>query len=795
MKKADFEQLQQAAEQLNWQEELYELQELEQTAEAKTFFVAFVGCYSAGKSCLINNLLGRELLPHGTTETTTVLTYLRYAEEEKACLHKIDGSTQEISLEEVGSVDQRRENWNPDELDYLEVFVNSPLLQSGMILMDTPGINTTILRHEQLLQKTLAVAARVVYVMSGTPSRVDCGLLQEMQQRGLKPACVRTHFDQVKQQEENAEQTMQADCTRLADYGVEQCYFVSNLRESPYYENLTPLQTMLTECGSNAQEELENAIRMRLYVLAERCEKELEQRIEVLGKLDQKDQSAVQEKCEELRAQIEALEQGAQAREEEIVNRLRQAQRKLDSTVTRKMEADLEESADRIARSSADRDGTIALLRAEARKQLEQLNWEIGEVGTNALQQTNEELKNTLDGLKLEATPEMMADDLITLQNRQNEEVEELQQALTLLKQNRQQLEQELQGVDLDELKEELDLAEEKLSAAQQNLSNSEPYVPVMREQRTGEKQPSEIAGDIGKLVDWALLLMPGEAVEKGINTVLKSKVVKGGIAKGLKLVSRSARKADKQKDVLYLIREIGAQSKRRKQAAEIADTASKIAVAGSKGMKTVQTGAYTQGYGEDEKPSFLDVVTVEYWAKKVGSLFDTPPRMVEDEEMASRWKRQRAELEGELREKQLKAYERKKEYNAFVSQQEEQQAKLEAMRVEEDKLEREWNRRCSQIEEENKKKALKKWHQECAAWYREQVRSELQAVLAQARKELPERIMTYQTQQLEDVKQRLEAKNEEYNALLNAPAGENRKKLEDMVRLLEGLKEEYGNA
>lgn len=664
-----------------------------------------------------------------------------------------------------------------------------------MILMDTPGINTTILRHEQLLQKTLAVAARVVYVMSGTPSRVDCGLLQEMQQRGLKPACVRTHFDQVKQQEENAEQTMQADRTRLADYGVEQCYFVSNLQESPYYENLTPLQTMLTECGSNAQEELENAIRMRLYVLAERCEKELEQRIEVLGKLDQKDQSAVQEKCEELRAQIEALEQGAQAREEEIMNRLRKAQRKLDSTVTRKMEADLEESADRIARSSADRDGTIALLRAEARKQLEQLNWEIGEVGTNALQQTNEELKNTLDGLKLEATPEMTADDLITLQNRQNEEVEELQQALTLLKQNRQQLEQELQGMDLDELKEGLDLAEEKLSAAQKNLSNSEPYVPVMREQRTGEKQPSEIAGDIGKLADWALLLMPGEAVEKGINTVLKSKVVKGGIAKGLKMLSRSARKADKHKDVLYLIREIGSQSKRTKRAAEIADTASKIAVAGSKGMKTVQTGTYTQGYGEDEKPSFLDVVTVEYWAKKVGSLFDTPPRMVEDEEVASRWKQQRAELEEELREKQLKAYERKKEYNAFVSQQEEQQAKLEAMRVEEDKLEREWNRRCSQIEEENKKKVLKKWHQECAAWYREQVRSELQAVLAQARKELPERIMIYQTQQLEDVKQRLEAKNEEYNALLNAPAGENRKKLEDTVRLLEGLKEQYGNA
>lgn len=800
--KSDFERLRQAAEQMDWQKELYELQELEQTAEDKNFFVAFVGCYSAGKSCLINNLLGRELLPHGTTETTTVLTYLRYAEEERACLHKTDGSTQEIPLVEVSSVDQRRENWNVDELDYLEVFVNSPLLQSGMILMDTPGINTTILRHEQLLQKTLAVAARIVYVMSGSPSRVDCGLLQEMQRRSLELACVRTHFDQVKQQEENAEQTMRADCTLLADYGVKQCYFVSNLNESPYYKNLTPLQAMLAERGSHAQEELENAIRMRLNVLAERCEKELEQQIEVLKKLDQQNQLAVREKCEELRAQIDALEQGAQVREEEIENRLRQAQRKLDGVVTRKMEARLEESADRIARSSADRNGTIALMREEVKKQLEQLNWEIGEVGTSALRQTNEELKNTLDVLKLEVAPEMTADDLITLQNMQNEEVEELKQALTQLKQNRQQLEQALQGMDLDELKEELDRAEERLSTAQQNLNNSEPYVPAMREQYTGEKQPSEIAGEIGKLADLALLLLPGEAVESGINVVLKSKAFKGTVAKGLKILSKSARQADRQKDTLYLLRsvtkplqEISAQKKRARQASKIADTASKIAIAGSKGLKAVQTGTYTQDYSEDEKPSFLDLATVEYWAKKVGGLFDTPPLMVEDEENAHRWKQQRADLEEQLRDEQLKVYERKKEYNAFVSQEEAMQAKQEAMRVAEDKLEREWKRRSSQIKEEEKKKALKKWHKECAAWYLEQVRPELQTILAQARKELPERIMTYQAQQLEDVKQRLETKKKEYDALLNAPAGENRKKLEDMVGLLNGLKEQYDNA
>lgn len=69
----EFGLLQQAAEQLNWAEEKRQLEELEQQEQERNFFVAFVGRYSAGKSCLINNLLGRELLPHGTTETTTAL--------------------------------------------------------------------------------------------------------------------------------------------------------------------------------------------------------------------------------------------------------------------------------------------------------------------------------------------------------------------------------------------------------------------------------------------------------------------------------------------------------------------------------------------------------------------------------------------------------------------------------------------------------------------------------------------------------------------------------------------------
>lgn len=203
----EFRLLQQAAEQLNWAEEKRQLEELEQQEQERNFFVAFVGRYSAGKSCLINNLLGRELLPHGTTETTTALTYLRFGEEEKALIHTVDGGVQQVTLEQVRDVDQRKELWEPDTLEYLEVFVNSDLLRGGMILLDTPGINTVIQRHEQLLARSLALAARVVYVMGGSPTQVDADLLRQMKKRGLQTVCVRTHFDQVNPTEEDPEQT------------------------------------------------------------------------------------------------------------------------------------------------------------------------------------------------------------------------------------------------------------------------------------------------------------------------------------------------------------------------------------------------------------------------------------------------------------------------------------------------------------------------------------------------------------------------------------------------------------
>ena len=53
-----FEKIAQAMTALGWEEEREELERMRATMEEGSFFVAFLGQYSAGKSCLINHLLG-----------------------------------------------------------------------------------------------------------------------------------------------------------------------------------------------------------------------------------------------------------------------------------------------------------------------------------------------------------------------------------------------------------------------------------------------------------------------------------------------------------------------------------------------------------------------------------------------------------------------------------------------------------------------------------------------------------------------------------------------------------------
>lgn len=807
----EFRLLQQAAEQLNWAEEKRQLEELEQQEQERNFFVAFVGRYSAGKSCLINNLLGRELLPHGTTETTTALTYLRFGEEEKALIHTVDGGVQQVTLEQVRDVDQRKELWEPDTLEYLEVFVNSDLLRGGMILLDTPGINTVIQRHEQLLARSLALAARVVYVMGGSPTQVDADLLRQMKKRGLQTVCVRTHFDQVNPTEEDPEQTCASDRATLEKCGVdaENCYFVSNLETSKYYARKEPLRSMLMECGSHAQEELEQAIHAQTVLLAERCCKGLAERQEVLNSLNSADREAVQKKLTALSRQIESLEQSAEKREEQMNERLQEAERKLSGPVTREMEENLDDSIERVCSSDVAPEEMAALLKKEARNQMAQLTEQISSVSDCTLQQTNSAWNGTLENIEMEQLPELEVDRFATLQMEQDSEREALLRQMQALKENKEQIEEWLTGIkdtpEYQEVEEAVREANEDLRTSENAYENMGEYVPQMRQVEQKGMKPSDVAEGVGRIAEMAFLLIPGSAWGSAAGSAAKALKNSGRVGttlyKGLTVVANNSKVLNAVDAVNDTVTKTNWMSKlftskaKRQEMQDLKKIEALAAGAATKGVVALDEFKRSQGYDpdSDDNPTFLDMLSVPYWTKKVGKKFDAPPKYVDVGDQEG-FKEEKKRLQEEIRQKKLKAFEMKQKLKFYDSQAEEMEAKRQAAVVDEEELERELKKHEQEIAAKARKDALEKWRENCGQWYRDQLQPELKKMIADARVQLPERLTYYQEKRLRSVRQRLEEKKAEYNKLMDAPAGEHAEDLERTTTLLNRIREVYEN-
>lgn len=144
-----------------------------------TFSVVIAGEFNAGKSTLINALLGQKLLETGalpTTDQITILTCDRNLEptskgkERGKDIHSVsysrnDNETNEEKRHLIGNqLMQRMEHSNAIKLHYLPVS-NIPLL-GDITLIDTPGTNAVMSNHTERTMKLLPSADLILFVTS-----------------------------------------------------------------------------------------------------------------------------------------------------------------------------------------------------------------------------------------------------------------------------------------------------------------------------------------------------------------------------------------------------------------------------------------------------------------------------------------------------------------------------------------------------------------------------------------------------------------------------------------------------
>src|SRR6266545_3782641 len=139
------------------------------TAE-NLFYVACVGQFKRGKSTLINALIGGDLLPTGVVPVTAAITIVRYGATPRVLARFAGGSEREIDRSAIADyVAEERNPGNRKQVQAIEINAPSPILASGMCLIDTPGLGSVFETNSETTRRFLPHIDAALVVLGADP--------------------------------------------------------------------------------------------------------------------------------------------------------------------------------------------------------------------------------------------------------------------------------------------------------------------------------------------------------------------------------------------------------------------------------------------------------------------------------------------------------------------------------------------------------------------------------------------------------------------------------------------------
>ncbi len=165
-------------------EKIYELKEKNQS---ENFKVLVMGEFSAGKSTMINALIGEPILPERALTATAIITEIKYDTEKKAVIYPIKGRWKdgdapfEVPVTElrkyllinhnIGNAEGKDANTLEGNViaspfEKAEVFMPLDILKDGVEIIDSPGLNDPA-SHGDITQKYLPNVHAIIYCVNG----------------------------------------------------------------------------------------------------------------------------------------------------------------------------------------------------------------------------------------------------------------------------------------------------------------------------------------------------------------------------------------------------------------------------------------------------------------------------------------------------------------------------------------------------------------------------------------------------------------------------------------------------
>ncbi|WP_306367301.1 dynamin family protein [Nocardiopsis sp. CC223A] len=139
------------------------------------FSVVFMGEFNAGKSTLVNALLGEKVLPAKGWPTTAVLTVVTWGEERAVTLHPLAADARPLAVapeELVHHITIDADGTSPRTWERAEVAWPLELCRNNVRIVDSPGLNEDPERSRITLRYT-AEADAVVFVVNAVQALTE----------------------------------------------------------------------------------------------------------------------------------------------------------------------------------------------------------------------------------------------------------------------------------------------------------------------------------------------------------------------------------------------------------------------------------------------------------------------------------------------------------------------------------------------------------------------------------------------------------------------------------------------
>lgn len=607
-KKMDFQALKQTAQYLGENSDLQEIEELENIQKDGKLYLTVWGHYSAGKSKLLNKLLGVDLLPTKTRETTAALTYIEYGQIEGAVVYFEDGRVSRIALSQLSTIFQNTTaNFDIDEIRYIDVTLDNPLLKNGIVLVDTPGINTLLERHNLLAASTINQAGKILYVLGGAPSKVDKKFITEISKTGTEIIFVRTKTDNIDPTEEDVNEAIEVEKNLLKDItGKADLQFValSNEEYSRWFNNLGILREQLQHLQKDTGIELKRIVEQKLKVYAKKYSLELEKRNADVKLAVEGDRAELNRKIVKKEEQIEYLSSRLEDVEESLTSSTKRSKQRtkieLDNVIN---DYAIAFQSQLKAGVKTENDvGSANELYSQIFEKLTTKTQEVLDVELNKL------LANNYPSIEsVSPEPPTYKDAVQSVNHYVADYKTELQEIKAQLEENAAELER-LAASDATAA-EQLREINSQIGQLDEHLKEI-PKTPRLYSEDQQKTKPSVIFEKFGKMIDMVTTVIPIFGP-----TILLSKV-DTTIARQLRRADRAARQA-KETGIVDAIKGYGKEVRASKRYRERA--------------KQLRNGFMQQAI--DQGGSVLDMLDASYWARIIGEQFDLPPRLVVDPE------------------------------------------------------------------------------------------------------------------------------------------------------------------